>query len=180
MVAVQDRNHRPIGRKGERSMLSLLTTYRRGAAALLIFTLVVGLMLPGCASRSGTTYSNADVRQAQRVQFGTVVDTQEVVVEEDPTLLGPAIGGVAGGVLGNLIGSGSGRVLATVGGAALGALGGAATEFGLRRYDATQITVQLEEGGTIAVVQQRGEFFGKGDRVRVLTTPQGRARVQRV
>lgn len=161
-------------------MHSLLTTYRRGSAALLIFALVLGLALPGCASRSGRTYTDAEVRQAQRVQFGTVVDTQQVVVEEDPTLLGPAIGGVAGGVLGNLIGSGRGRVLATVGGAAVGALGGAAVESGLRRYDATQITVELEEGGTIAVVQQRGEVFSRGERVRVLTTPQGRARVQRI
>lgn len=146
--------------------------------ALLAFVLMLGLMLSGCASRGGKTYSDGEIRQVQSVQYGTVVDVVEVMVEEDPSIVGPAIGGVAGGVIGSLFGAGTGRTLFTLGGAALGALAGGATEYSVRRYKATQLTMELENGQSYVVVQGNEEYFVKGDRVRIVQTGQGRARVQ--
>lgn len=147
---------------------------------LLVVMLCFGMILSGCASRGGRTYSDSEVRNMQRVQNGTVTDVTEVMVEDDPSLVGPAIGGVAGGVIGSLFGSGTGRTLATIGGAALGAVAGAFTESGLRRYKALQVTMRLDNGDTLVVVQGLDEAFVKGDRVRVITTGDGKARVQHV
>lgn len=116
----------------------------------------------------------------QRVQQGTVTDVTEVMVEDDPSLVGPALGGVAGGVIGSLFGAGTGRTLATIGGAALGAVAGAFTESGLRRYKALQITMRLDNGDSLVVVQGLDDTFVRGDRVRVLTTDNGNARVQHI
>ena len=100
------------------------------------------------------------------------------MVEEDPSFIGPAIGGVAGGVLGSLIGKGTGRTLTILGGAALGALLGGAGESAVRRYPATELTVELNNGQTIVIVQGNDDIFIKGDAVRVLHTGEGAARVQ--
>lgn len=150
------------------------------AQALLVALLCVGMVLPGCASRGGRTYTDGEVRQVQRVQQGTVLDVTEVMVSEDSSLLGPTIGGVAGGVIGSLFGHGTGRTLAVIGGAAIGALTGAAVESGVRRYKALQITMQMDNGDSLVVVQGFDEFFIKGDRVRVITTGDGGARVQHI
>ena len=147
---------------------------------LLVLALVLGTALSGCASRGGKTYSDGEVRQVQSVQFGTVRDVVEVMVEEDPSVVGPMLGGVAGGIVGSLFGAGSGRVLATLGGAALGALAGGAAEHQIRRYKATQITMELDDGGSIVVVQGNDTLFVNGDRVRIVSTGEGKARVQHI
>lgn len=152
------------------------------AKALLVLMLCFGMILPaGCASRGGRTYKDSEVRRAQQVRTGTVLDVTDVMVEEDPSLLGPSVGGVAGGVLGSLIGSGRGRTLAILGGAALGALGGAAVESGVRRYNAVQLTVSMDDNKeSLSVVQGQGDVFIKGDRVRVVVGGDGSARVQHI
>lgn len=152
----------------------------RCGKTLLILVLALGLALPGCASRGGKTYNDGDVRQVQRVEFGTVLDVTEVMVEEDPSIVGPLVGGVAGGIVGSLFGAGTGRTLMTLGGAAAGALAGGAAEHRLRRYRATQITMELESGETLVVVQGNDELFVRGDRVRVIQTGNGQARVQHI
>ena len=98
----------------------------------VVFLLLTALLVPfasGCASRDGKTYSDGDVRKVQRVSVGTVVDVTEVMVEDDPSLVGPIIGGVAGGVVGSLFGAGAGKTLATLGGAAIGAVAGGVERF---------------------------------------------------
>ena len=160
-------------------IMSLFGKNNRGRG-VLVLALILGLLLPGCASRDGKTYSDGDVRQVQGVQYGTVLDVVDVMVEEDPSAVGPVIGGVAGGIIGSLFGGGTGRTLFTLGGAALGAIAGGATEYSARRYKATQITMELESGDTIVVVQGNEELFVRGDKVRIVHTGQGRARVQHV
>ncbi len=138
-------------------------------AAMLLVVLLAGPVLSGCASRDGKTYNDGDVRKVQHVTAGTVVDVTEVMVEDDPSLVGPIVGGVAGGVVGSLFGAGTGRTLFTLGGAALGAMAGGAGEAALKRYPANQITIELDSGEFIVVVQGYEDFFVKGDRVRVIT-----------
>lgn len=146
---------------------------------LFVLVLALAMALSGCASRGGKTYSDGNVRQVQHVQFGTVVDVTEVMVEEDPSIVGPALGLAAGGLIGSLFGAGTGRVLMTLGGAAVGAIAGGATEYSVRRYKATQITTELEDGDVLVVVQGNDELFVRGDRVRIIhTDEEGHARVQ--
>ena len=144
----------------------------------VIILLLVALVLPACSSRGGKTYRDGEVRQAQSVSYGTISSVGEVRVEEDPSGIGAVVGGVAGGILGSLIGGGAGRTLAILGGAAVGALGGHAIEGGARGYKAAELTVELDNGGMVVIVQGHDEYFQPGDRVRVVSTSQGTARVQ--
>jgi outer membrane lipoprotein SlyB len=161
---------------GDKSMRDPIP--QRFLSVFFLAALAAGLILSGCASRGGKTFSDSEVRSVQTVQFGTILSVQDVMVEEDPSFIGPAIGGVAGGVLGSLIGKGTGRTLSILGGAALGALLGSAGESAARRYPATELTVELDSGQTIVIVQGNDEVFVSGDAVRVLHTGEGTARVQ--
>ena len=155
-------------------------SFTKAANVLVLLLLAASLTLQGCASRGGKTYSDGDVRTVQTMHYGTVVHVTDVTVAEDPSVVGPILGGVAGGVLGSLVGGGAGRTLAIVGGAAVGALMGGAGEYAVRRYEASEVTIELEDGKTIVVVQANDEYFIPGDKVRVLVTEENKVRVQHV
>jgi len=72
-------------------------------------------------------------------------------------------------VLGSTVGKGKGSTLAALGGAALGAVGGAVAEEKLTQKTGLEITVQLDSGSILAVVQEADVMFSVGERVRVLT-----------
>lgn len=139
---------------------------------------VVTAMLTGCASsKSGEVYSRDQARQAMTVQLGTVEFVKPVQVEGSQSGLGAAAGGIAGGVAGSTIGQGKGSTLASLGGAAFGALAGNLAEKKMSEVDGVEITVKLDDGKAIAVVQENDVMFAVGDRVRVLTGRDGTSRV---
>ena len=142
--------------------------------------LALAMLSAGCTHYSGNTYSGSQVRSAQTVQYGTVVSVQPVTLEEDrPAVLGTVGGGVVGGVLGNMVGGGRGKTLATIAGAALGAAGGYAGEKALTKQNGLEITVELENGQQLSIVQAADQQFSPGERVRVLRGSDGSARVTR-
>lgn len=136
----------------------------------VITFLAVTAVMAGCASsNSGDVYSRNQARTIQTVQMGTVQAVRNVRIEGTKSSVGTVGGGVAGGVLGSTIGGGKGSVLAAVGGAALGAVGGAVAEEKLTKKAGLEITVKLDSGPTIAVVQEADVMYSVGERVRVLT-----------
>ena len=141
--------------------------FRNNSALALM--LLAAMLVCGCASQGGQDYTRNQERSAMQIQRGVITDVRVVQISEDSSMLGPTAGGVAGGFLGSLLGGGKGRVLGAVGGAAAGALGGAAVEKAVRDKEAYQITVKLDNGNEIAVVQDQDIYFQTGDRVRVLT-----------
>lgn len=142
--------------------------------------LAAAALLSGCAaSRSGEVYSRDQTRRTQTVQYGTVQSVRTVQIEGTKSGLGTIGGGVAGGVAGSTIGSGKGQVLAALGGAALGAVGGTVAEEKLTKKARLEITVKLDSGSIIAVVQEADVPFSVGERVRILTGPDGTTRVVR-
>lgn len=142
--------------------------------------LAAAVLLSGCASsRSGEVYSRDQARRTQTVQPGTVQFVKNVQIEGTKSGLGTIGGGVAGGVVGSTIGGGKGQVLAALGGAALGAVGGTVAEEKLTKKAGLEITVKLDSGPVIAVVQEADVMFSAGERVRVLTGSDGTTRVVR-
>ena len=142
--------------------------------------LAVSALVTGCASsNSGEVYSRDQARRTQTVQMGTVQAVRNVQIEGTKSAVGPVAGGVAGGVLGSTIGGGKGQVLAALGGAAIGADGGAVAEEKLTNKTGLEITVKLDSGTTLAVVQEADVMYSVGERVRVLTGPDGTTRVTR-
>lgn len=140
----------------------------------------VAALLTGCASsRSGEVYSRDQARRTQTVQLGTVEFVKEVRIEGTKSGIGTVGGGIAGGVAGSTIGGGRGSTLAALGGAAVGAIAGTFAEEKLTKNDGLEITVKLDNGSVIAVVQEADVLFAPGDRVRVLTGPDGTTRIEK-
>jgi outer membrane lipoprotein SlyB len=146
-----------------------------GLIATLVFT-----SFTGCApGRGGTVYTRDQARVTHDVTFGTVRQIDPVTIEGTRSGMGVLGGALVGGVLGSLVGSGRGRTLATVGGALGGAAVGAGGEEAATRRDALEITVELDNGKLISIVQEPDEVpIRPGDRVRVLTARDGSARVR--
>jgi outer membrane lipoprotein SlyB len=79
--------------------------------------------------------------------------------------------------LGSTIGGGSGKGVARAAGTVAGAAAGGAIEEGATRQKGLEITVKLDNGETISIVEGADEKFDEGDLVRVLRRPDGSARV---
>jgi outer membrane lipoprotein SlyB len=133
--------------------------------------LACSLALTGCVnSLSGNTYSRSEARQVQQVQYGIVQSATPVVIEGTNTIVGAGTGAVVGGVVGSNVGGGKGKTLATVLGAVAGGLAGKSAEEALTQTQGQEVTVRLDSGNIISVVQEvaDGPVFRAGDRVRVL------------
>jgi outer membrane lipoprotein SlyB len=138
-----------------------------GIAAAAIFLAV----LTGCAGPGlgGGSYSREQARREQTVRMGHVESVREVKLEGTRSGVGPAAGAVAGGVAGSSVGSGRGAVLGTVAGAVIGGIAGQAAEQGFTAKRGVEVTVKLDNGTMVAIMQEADEQFRPGDRVRILS-----------
>lgn len=138
--------------------------YSAALVAVMAFTSTA------CVSNlKGDTYSRDEARRAQEVNYGTVQNVRLVVIEGTKSNVGTAAGGVIGGIAGSTVGDGTGSALGTAVGAVIGGLFGAAAEEGMTRQQGVEVTVQMEDGRLLAVVQgQSEENFVVGERVRVI------------
>jgi outer membrane lipoprotein SlyB len=135
----------------------------------LITVCVLSLILGACASsNSGGVYSRDEARKVQSVRMGVVESVRSVKLEGTKTPIGAAAGAAVGGVAGNSIGKGDDNIIGAVIGAVVGGLAGAAIEEGITRKDAFEITVKLDNGSLIAIVQEADEQFKAGDKVRLI------------
>lgn len=147
-------------------------------AIFALLTLVA--TLPACAppSTSGQVYSREQARISHQVFFGTVLEVRAVTIEGTQSGVGAVAGGILGGIAGSGIGGGTGRRLATATGAIAGAAAGSAVEKGATTVQGVELTVELDNGEIIAVVQESDVPFYDGDRVRVLRSRDGTMRVR--
>jgi outer membrane lipoprotein SlyB len=142
----------------------------------LLLLCVVSLV--GCASQSADVYSRSQAQRQLSVFYGTILVVDSVTIEGSQTGLGTVSGGVLGGIAGNTVGGGHGRALATAVGAIGGALIGTAVEEGSTRKNGVEITVELDSGEVIAIVQEADDIYAVGDRVRIIRGPGGVTRVR--
>ena len=139
---------------------------RHASTAGLVFA--SALLLGGCATHTtGSTFNRSEVGRAQTVEWGTVQSIRDVQIQNDSrgvaTVTGAALGGIAGSTLG-------GGRRANTAGAIAGAVAGGAAGNALSRSarNGVEITVQLENGRTVAVAQDGNSGdYRVGDRVRV-------------
>ena len=103
---------------------------------LIILFLAVTTGLAGCASSlTGESYSRAEARTVQQVEYGRIEALRPVRIEGTKTPVGAAAGTAVGGIAGSGIGGGRGSYVATVIGAVAGGMAGAAIEEGITRTD---------------------------------------------
>jgi outer membrane lipoprotein SlyB len=136
---------------------------------------VLGLLV-SCAqdSMSGDVYSKSEARSGQSVQYGRVTNVRYVKIEGG-NQAGSIVGGLAGGALGSNIGSGrTANTAGAIGGALLGGVLGSNVQQSVGSRDGVEITVRLDQGGSVAVVQEVSQknpnYFKTGDRVKVLSS----------
>jgi len=103
------------------------------------------------------------------VRTGIVESVREVRMEGTRSGAGTLAGGAIGGVAGSNIGGGKGQIVGAILGAVAGGMAGSAAEEKLTQKNALEIMVKLDNGHTIAIVQEMGEVFHPGERVRVLS-----------
>ena len=134
---------------------------------LLIATLSV--LVAACASsNSGSVYKRDDARKVQTVKTGVVESVRAVKLEGTKTPIGTVAGGAIGGIAGGSVGHGRGSAVVAVIGAVAGAIAGSVIEEGVTRKDALEITVKLDGGGLVAIVQEADEEFHPGEKVRIV------------
>ncbi len=134
---------------------------------LLVATLSV--FVAACASsNSGSVYKRDDARKVQTVKTGVVESVRTVKLEGTKTPIGTVAGGAIGGIAGGSVGHGRGSAVVAVIGAVAGAIAGSAIEEGVTRKDALEITVKLDGGSMIAIVQEADEQFHPGEKVRIV------------
>ena len=144
-----------------------------GLAAVLLTVTVAG-----CAPRSmsGDVYSRERAQRVQTIEYGEVIEARQVLIEGTKTGLGGVGGGALGGALGSGVGRGAGTTIAVVGGVIAGAVAGSAVEEAATKQPGVEVTVRMDAGKTIALVQGIDPPVYAGDRVRVLHNPDGSAR----
>ena len=139
--------------------------------SFLILILLMASGLVGCASNlSGESYSRSEARSVQQVEYGIIEQLRPVKIEGTKTPIGAGAGALVGGIAGSGVGSGRGSNVMAVIGALAGGMAGAAIEEGVTRTQGVEITIKMNKGGTIAIVQALApnQRFAVGDRVRVL------------
>lgn len=136
----------------------------------LILISIVSFTLIACAtSKSGDVYSRDDARKVQTVRMGVVESIRQVKLEGTKTPIGTIAGAAVGGIAGSAVG-GNDKVsaIAAVIGAVAGGLAGSAIEEGITREDGIELTIKLDNGTLVAIVQEATEEFKPGERVRLI------------
>ena len=140
---------------------------KRIQTAVLVIALAA---LAGCAQGlGGGAYTRDEARREQNVRLGVVESVRPVQIEGTRSGIGPAAGAVVGGVAGSTVGGGRGSSVAAVIGAVAGGIAGQAVEEGTTRKNGVEVTVKLNTGALVAIVQEADETFRAGDRVRILS-----------
>ena len=142
---------------------------RLATLALLLFSLVV---LSGCAtqSRSASVYRAGESSIEQTVRFGTIESIRQVTIQRDSKGVGVVAGGAVGGIAGSSVGDGRSGQVGAVLGAVLGGIAGQAIEERANQAPGVEITVRLDSGRLIAIVQKDDRSLRAGDKVRLVGT----------
>lgn len=145
--------------------------------SLLLISLA---LLAGCASsKSGDVYTRDQARREQTIRMGVVESVRAVLMEGTKSPVGTVAGAAVGGIAGSTLGGGRGSAVAAVIGAVAGGLAGSAIEEGVTRKPAMEITIKMDNGQMLAIVQEGDpREFQAGDRVRIISTG-GESRVSR-
>lgn len=158
---------------------------RQGARLFTLFLLLFVVAASGCGAKEKvrSRYKDDELRHAQSVLYGTVVNVSEIQVRQDIAVATPLAGGVLGGAAGIIVSAvldlgGAANAAFAVGGATLGLLMGGADDEPARTYEATELTVEMESGGVLVIVLANQDYFVRGDIVRVIGLGDSQVRVQ--
>ncbi|SFN85563.1 outer membrane lipoprotein SlyB [Formivibrio citricus] len=132
-------------------------------------TVALTLAVAGCTTPdSANVYSKSELRRPAKVRSGVIEQIRPVKMEDAMgigAVTGAAIGGIAAG---SNIGDGRGSLVAGIVGALLGGLLGDKIERGIVRKDVLEITVRMENGERLVIVEDADINLQPGQTVDVI------------
>lgn len=142
-----------------------MSTSKLFATALI----AAGLLASACTTPdSANVYSKSEMRRPAKVRSGVIEQIRPVKMEDAMgigAVSGAAIGGIAAGTG---IGKGSGSLIAGIAGGLLGGLLGDKIERGVVRKDALEITVRMQNGERLVIVEDADIALSAGQAVDVI------------
>lgn len=143
----------------------------RATAAALAAVSIVALLTACAPPPRPDVYAPGQVARAQSVEPGIVESTREVRIAAAPTGAGAATGAIVGSIAGSGVGHGwRSSFLGAIVGAIFGGVVGGAIEENAAARTGVEVTVRLDSGALVAVVQDvEPSPLRPGDRVRVLS-----------
>ena len=136
------------------------------AGALACVGLLGACAYPGMGAGDYTMY---EAQGEHQVRFGVVESVREVRLQPYDSGVGTVTGAMVGGIAGSHVGGGSGEVVGAIVGTILGGIIGGNVEQSANTRMGLEVTVLLDSGKYVAVVQTADEAFRAGDRVRVIS-----------
>ncbi len=150
--------------------------------ALSIFIFSLLLTTTSCASHysNNSTYKPSQFHQLQTIQYGEITGLNSVPISNKDGTVATVVGGITGLAIGNLFGSGRGKKAATIVGGLGGALLGNRWAKSRQRQHGVEINIRLDNGSQVSLLQDSGESFRVGQRVKLIQQSNGNARVTRL
>lgn len=143
--------------------------------SIALLALPIALMLNACTSNIGANqYATSSVGEVNRAMKGVVISVRPVVVQSDNnagTLIGGALGGVAGSTIG---GGDTAHILGAIGGAVVGGIAGDAAQNQLSKQQGYEYVIQLDNGNVVTVTQGDDVILSPGQKCIVLYGKQAR------
>jgi outer membrane lipoprotein SlyB len=130
------------------------------------------MMIQGCSSSlKGDVYSRNEAQKTMNFHWGTIESTKPVVIQGDRSEKGLLAGGVIGGLAGSGVTNSSTQGLVTAVGVVAGAIAGQMAEEKMTRAQGLEITLKMDDGQEMVIVQEVGKVdeFASGDRVKVIS-----------
>jgi outer membrane lipoprotein SlyB len=138
---------------------------------LVLAILAACALVAGCAQNRPAEPPAGEERD---VRMGVVEEVRRVPLPASSGgFVGTLGGATAGGIAGGSVGSGRGRQASSAVGAIAGSVAGRALESAVSATEGLEISIRLDSGSVILVLQPDGETFKPGERVRVSSGARG-------
>jgi outer membrane lipoprotein SlyB len=125
----------------------------------------------GCQSHPSNlpVYSASEANQLRTSQMGTVDSVRAVIIQGDEGVK-TSIGQSVGGSLGRSVAMGGNPVTAVAGaaGSVVGQIAGGAVQKNVASTEGQEITVALDDGTTVVIVQKNNPAYVGGERVKLV------------
>jgi len=144
---------------------------KRFFTVVMLGLLSVALLASCARSLQGDVYSRDEAQRALNYQWATVESTRPVVIEGDRDEKGMLAGGLIGGLAGSGVTNSRSQGLITAVGAVAGAVAGQAVEEKMTRAQGLEISLKLDSGEHVVIVQEVKDVneFAVGDRVKIIS-----------
>ena len=143
--------------------------------AAIVFVMVVSIPTPPADAQSQTM---------QRILYGEIVSAERITIQDRPTGRGAQAGSTVGAVAGYALADGRDRWLGALVGGVLGGAAGNAAEKAKKKKPGWDLIIRLDNGEEVGIQvpmnkKNRG-IFTPGDRVRMMSGPNGQTRVSKL